>query len=60
MLPPRFKDLDDLNNHLDHEGLDDEMDILGEDDLETLRIPTVPGVENPQKLKRGRKMRKAS
>lgn len=56
MLPPRFRDLDDLNHHLDREGLDDDLDILGEDDLETLKIPIVPAEPPASPIpRRGRK-----
>ena len=54
-MTPRFKNLDDLNNHLDHEGLDEDLGILGDDDLETLRIPFVPQESPIPKPKRGRK-----
>jgi hypothetical protein len=59
-MPPRFKDLDDLNNHLDHEGIDDDLDILGDEDLETLKIPFIPVEPPTQKPKTKRRKPKKS
>lgn len=52
----KFANLDDLNDYLDHESLDDESDLLGEDDLAMIQVPKIapPPEEKPKTRQRKR------